>query len=309
MIVLDALRLGFLVEAPQVHENLTIYPLIGHSDIKADYLTLDEALIGGLVEIREVGGGRVSKLLVINRSQKDLLIVSGEELIGAMQNRTINVTIMMSALSSLEVPVSCTERGRWREGRHGVRVGGTSRHFSSSGLRAKIVSSSASSLSEGTGYDSDQLDVWDIIDNTMMEFNVSSDTLAQSDIFAEKKEIIDDYLKYFHLLPNQFGLIGLINGRITSLELFGKADTFSRMFDKLIRSLVLDAISKKGKPVQTNESVMDLLEDLKEAKLESYKALGKGEHLIIETPNQKGMALLVDSQTVHLLISSKLYLQ
>ena len=80
-----------------------------------DYLVLDEALASGLVEITEVSEqGSVPELKFINRGPKPVLIVDGEELLGAKQNRIVNLTILVAANSELTIPVSCVEAGRWR---------------------------------------------------------------------------------------------------------------------------------------------------------------------------------------------------
>jgi hypothetical protein len=42
----------------------------------------------------------------------------GEEVLGAQQNRTFDVSVLVAATSALRVPVSCVEAGRWDGGRH-----------------------------------------------------------------------------------------------------------------------------------------------------------------------------------------------
>ena len=39
--------------------------------------------------------------------------MDGEELIGAKQNHTLNLSILVPAHASIDIPVSCVERGRW----------------------------------------------------------------------------------------------------------------------------------------------------------------------------------------------------
>jgi len=77
-------------------------------------MTLDEALVGGLIEVTEVSqGGAVPELKVVNTSPRMVLILDGEELVGAKQNRIVNTTILVQAQSTTVIPVSCVEQGRW----------------------------------------------------------------------------------------------------------------------------------------------------------------------------------------------------
>jgi hypothetical protein len=65
-------------------------------------LTLAEA--GEAVTIEEVSeGGDVPTVLLLD----------GEELIGAKQNRVLNTTVLVAAHSRLTIPVSCVEQDRW----------------------------------------------------------------------------------------------------------------------------------------------------------------------------------------------------
>jgi len=300
MVTLEALKLDFNVADPQTCRNLTIYPLVGTGNGYPNYLTLDEALSQGTLEIKEVGSGRVPELLVVNRGERDVLIIGGEELLGAKQNRTVNVSIIVAAMNSLKIPVSCTEKGRWHEGKEGMRMKHVSSHYSSSRLRQVLAHSVSDSLQTEGSYHSDQASIWDTIDCTISDFGIASPTRSQSDIFEERRLDIEDYLDHFHLLSDQAGMVGLVNGKIASLDLFGKADTFSRMFKKLLRSYAVDAISKQNKISQTNGQVSGFLNDLKTARIERYEAPGKGEHLSIQGKKQKGMALMVGDHLVHL---------
>src|SRR5919108_137085 len=47
-----------------------------------------------------------------------VLVYEGEEVVGAQQNRTFDVSALVPARSSLRVPVSCVEAGRWDGSRH-----------------------------------------------------------------------------------------------------------------------------------------------------------------------------------------------
>ena len=98
----------------QTHKNLSMYPIICPEGVSLDYLLLDEALAGNVIEIAELNqGGSVPELKVVNKAQKMVLLLDGEELVGAKQNRIINTTILIAANSTTTIPVSCVEQGRW----------------------------------------------------------------------------------------------------------------------------------------------------------------------------------------------------
>jgi hypothetical protein len=78
------------VQQPITWRNLSVYPLRHRADSSLSYLTLAEALqLGnGVFHIKEVShGGSVPELLVVNGLKQDVLILEGEELVGAKQNR------------------------------------------------------------------------------------------------------------------------------------------------------------------------------------------------------------------------------
>ena len=74
------------------------------------------------------------------------------------------------------------------------------------------------------------------------------------------------------------------------------------MFNRLMRSLVIDAILETREPAKADESGSDFLADLRTANIETHKAPGKGKHLIAKGQNQEGIALSVDDNIVHLLV-------
>ena len=96
----------------QSHLNLTLIPLLAPGE--PDYLTLEETLGQGLAEVTEVSkDGSVPDLKLINKSTSKLLVVDGEELVGAKHNRIVNATFLILGNTEVIIPVSCVEQGRW----------------------------------------------------------------------------------------------------------------------------------------------------------------------------------------------------
>src|SRR5262249_49877267 len=91
---------------PVEHNGIVIAPLFPRKTPKATYLSLDEALPRGL-EIGELGeAGTVPELVVHNPLDSPVLLYDGEELVGAMQNRTVNVSVLVPARSTVKIPAA-----------------------------------------------------------------------------------------------------------------------------------------------------------------------------------------------------------
>jgi hypothetical protein len=100
---------------PQSHHNLTLVPLLGDGVGEPGYRLLDEALAEGCARVTEVSeAGRVPELRFINGGARPVLLRDGEELLGAKQNRILNLTVLAPDHQAIVIPVSCVEAGRWQ---------------------------------------------------------------------------------------------------------------------------------------------------------------------------------------------------
>jgi hypothetical protein len=92
-------------------KNMAAFPLFTSLDHGPEYLTLKEALALGVLTITEISeGGSVPNLKAINAGDMPILLLDGEELAGAKQNRVLNTTILLKEHSETVIPVSCTGR-------------------------------------------------------------------------------------------------------------------------------------------------------------------------------------------------------
>jgi hypothetical protein len=98
----------------QTFSNMAVIPLFTSVDESPGYLTLKEALEKGVLIVTEISkAGSVPELRVANKAEIPVLLLDGEELAGAKQNRVLNTTILLKEESETIIPVSCTEQGRW----------------------------------------------------------------------------------------------------------------------------------------------------------------------------------------------------
>ncbi len=109
--VTPSVRIGSPIE----RQNLSIFPLFAEDVAHAPrYATIGSALLAGTAKITEISeGGSVPTVNLENLTDIPVLIIDGEELLGARQNRISNLTVLAPGKKTIPLPVSCVEQGRW----------------------------------------------------------------------------------------------------------------------------------------------------------------------------------------------------
>ena len=282
-------------------ENLTVIPLI---DEKAgtgpDYATLDEAIREGWCQVTEVSdGGDVPQLKFANRGDRSVLMMDGEELVGAKQNRILNLTILAPAGQTLIIPVSCVEQGRWARSSASF---GVTRQALFSQARAMKSEQVALRMAAGAGPTTDQCAMWDSIADKHRSLGTHSPTGAMDQMFEERGAQLDDFVGAFRALDDQAGAIFAINGRLIGLDLFEHPAILGEMLEKLLRSYALDAIDQMGRRYQEipAQEVRRFMTDVAEASTQAYPSVGMGQDVRLESDRVTGGALVLDDRVVHL---------
>jgi hypothetical protein len=288
---------------PVTFEQLNIMPVFAREERRLPYLELEDALKQGLAEITEVSEtGSVPDLEVGNKSTSDIIILDGEELIGAKQNRVVNTTIVVPASSKVMIPVSCVEQGRWRY---------TSREFSTSdsflypSLRQQKLRDVTSSLRSGSGFNSDQSGIWRDISDKSERLHVTSDTMSMSDIFESSVAGESDASLQMEIphQEKQVGFVAFIRGGFAGGDLFGSQELCRSKLHKLLRSYYLDSLDQEVKFPFI--AVQQILGQVREAEQEQFTTVGKGFDLRFEAQDVQGAWKLVDDFIPHLMVFPK----
>src|SRR3954449_11838537 len=108
----DVLPAPLRVGAPDVHGPLAVFPLFGPPPV-VDYVAFADGCARGVVVKELADAASVNDLVVVNPTEVAVLLYEGEEVLGAQQNRTFDVSVLVGAGTSVRVPVSCVEHGRW----------------------------------------------------------------------------------------------------------------------------------------------------------------------------------------------------
>jgi hypothetical protein len=284
---------------PITFENLTMVPLLAAGAAgPAKYEVLDDALGSGGLEISEVSEhGSVPELKVVNRRPNPVLIIDGEELVGAKQNRVVNLTILVPAASELTIPVSCVEAGRWRARSKTFAAAPRAQYATG---RAKRMSQVTACMRDASGYRSDQADVWHDIAEKSARLGARSPTSAMAALFVDHAPKIDAFVGALQPVENQVGALFIVSGRIVGLDAFDSPHTLRRLLPKLVRSVAIDAIDAAGAPQSPAPvGAAHFVAALSAAAMHRAPALGLGDDVRLTAPGLTGAALEVGGAVVH----------
>lgn len=283
---------------PMVIRGLGIVPLV--SDVNPDsveLVLLDEALETGEAKIHETSEmGEVPFLRVDNNGLRPVLILEGEELVGGKQNRVVNATNIIPAGSTLKIPVSCMEAGRWDQRQENFDSGGAIFRAKS---RAVQKASVTSSIRQRGTFRSDQGAVWDEVSASLEEFGAPS---PSSDFRASREKVterIEEFVAAISPIDGQLGAIFASSNGILGMELLASSDLFRRSAEKIVRSFAFEVLSAPTLEDVRTDHVDDWWNRILAAPLSSHPSLGVGEDIRLDTRELIGSGLLWNSTLIH----------
>ncbi len=264
---------GYRVLEPITQGNLTIFPVVAASSHDTrGFLTLDEGLRSGQVEVTEAGrarplyrrGGnpyvpssdRVNSLVLVNNSDRALILLAGEIVTGGKQDRVVGKDRIIPAHSDpVDLGVFCVEPGRWA-----ARAGGSSKFDAAAAPMAQP------SVRKRAMSDKDQQQVWNEVaksrEGMAAAAPAAAGDLAETSSYArmaeneEVKRQVDSVAvplerSYQGLIRelrarNAVGVVVAVNGEIIWADLFAGPQLLEKYWPKLVRSYAAEALSTRS---------------------------------------------------------------
>jgi hypothetical protein len=300
---LENIQIGKIV----THKNMTIASLTFSSTSGPDYLTLSQGFERDCLTVQEISdGGSVPELSVINNGDQFVILLDGEEICGAKQNRVLNTSILVAPKAKIIIPVSCTEQGRWNY---------TSKEFEDSGilmarsLRSSKQAAVTRNIRESRRYQSDQSEVWEDVASLHSDLGTSSGTGAMKDAYESKKEDLQGYVEAFSDISNVNGIAVFLDGVIVGIDALSYAPAMDNLLPKLVGSYAMDALRSKrsvNHKVPKNDDVRKFLSKAGRCSLEIHPSQGTGEDARLIGKDVQGAALIAEETVIHLaLFASK----
>jgi hypothetical protein len=278
----------YSVLSPISSGTLTIYPVASSmSHNTASFMTLDEGIRNGSVVVTESGqvsglirrpgqrpvqnnGGEVNRLVLLNNSDRPLLLLAGEIVTGGKQDRVIGSDRIVPPKSDpVDLSVFCVEPGRWVA---------RSEKFGYMGSQMAQPSIRMPAMNEKS-----QTAVWDNVRSSqrnaakaapsaapMIAGTTSYAGVMQNEEVKRKLEVVAapierDYSKLIRELKQQnaVGVVVAVNGQIVWADLFASTELLEDYWPKLIRSYAAEAVTgmpRKG--VASQHSAQDFIDSL-----------------------------------------------
>ena len=286
-----ALRVG----PPAVAGPLAVFPVHGDG-ARLEFRAFAEAAALGATVTELPGGASVGDLLVRNPLDVAVLLYEGEEVRGAQQDRTLDVSVLVAPGATLKVPVSCVEAGRWEHGRAGEA-------FTPAPQAAFPMLRRAKSRAAATTGRAEQHEVWSMVGEKAMRHAASSETGALRDVFSARDEVLREFASRIAREEGQVGAVAAIGGQVVVVDVAHRADVWAALHGPLVAGYALDAVEHIGGRVPEAPEV-GVAERLLEAALVAPGAVrpgvGLGAEMRFATVAAQGARLVHDGELVAL---------
>jgi hypothetical protein len=229
---------------PQVVGVLAVHPLFGPAPA-LEYRAFAQARAHGAL-VRELEhAASVNTLLVRNPTDRAVLLYEGEQVVGAQQDRTIDSSVLVGAGTSVPVPVSCVEQGRWDGRRHGEHFEPAGRSDDPS-LRRVKREAAARNAARGLAARPAQGEVWQEVGTRLRRFAVASESARLGDLFDQRSGEIGALADDVELRDGQLGALACVGGAPVALDVVSRPDVFAALHDGLVRGYALDALGARS---------------------------------------------------------------
>lgn len=231
-----------ILDEPQVAGPLAVYPVIGSPGALAYRSFAQARVLGAFVKELDEGAS-VGDLLVGNPTDVPVLLLEGEEVLGAQQNRSFDLSVLADAGEQIRVPVSCVERGRWDDAR-------SEEHFEPApqavdpALRRVKRARVNENVARGVDARADQGEVWSEVDARMFRLHAVSDSDALHDVYESRRSDLHALAGIVAPVAGQLGAIACVSGRPVAFDLVSRAEVFADLLPRLAQGYALEAMDR-----------------------------------------------------------------
>jgi hypothetical protein len=287
----------YRLSGPVIHENLAIYLVHGKSAAGAVPLTLGEALAKQTVKVHETGN--VNELQIENLGGDEVFVQSGDIVKGGQQDRVLTVSLILPPKSG-RIPIAsfCVEQGRWSaRGKEDVKTFATASAVVPSleakiAMKAPMAAPAADPAPTGGAAGSRirtmslaasesgqrQQEVWRNVRKVQDGLSSNLGTTVNAATSQSSLQLALEHEKlqaaqsaYVAALQpagekdaDIIGYVFAVNGKLNSAEIYPSNGLFRKMWPKLLKASVTEAIGQKnagGETTPSRDAALAFLDD------------------------------------------------
>ncbi|MGO8790723.1 MAG: ARPP-1 family domain-containing protein [Terriglobia bacterium] len=259
----------YKVLAPISRGNLTIFPVVtDRTHDTQHFLTLDEGVRSGEVVVSEAGsvrplirgheryipsdGAEVNRLVLVNNSERPLILLAGEIVTGGKQDRVVGKDRIVPAKSDpIDLAVFCVEPGRWVATKsefgsfHSQMAQPSVRRSAMADQNQQKVWSEVNSASQSLGMAASPAAARAMAGTSSYAGVMANDEVKRR-VDAVAAPIEQSYLGLMRELRerNAVGVVVAVNGRIIWADMFASTGLLEKYWPKLIRSYAAEALTQ-----------------------------------------------------------------
>jgi hypothetical protein len=237
--------------------------------------------------------GSVPELLARNPLESNVLLYDGEELVGAKQNRILNLTVLLPVVSETRIPVSCVEEGRWAARSAAFAAADHTAYPELRRRKAELLS--ADPLARGLA----QHGVWAEVNAKADRLHAAAPTRAQADIFTSRADELG-VRRAFPLVAGQSGAIFALGPSTVTLDHVSQPRAFQLLYPKLLDGYLLDAIERLDGEAANRRALESFVERIEAAPRSRRRSVGLGNDVRLRAQRIVGAALEIDDELVQL---------
>jgi hypothetical protein len=294
----NALRSGLVAGDPDVAGPLAVFPLFGPPP-RLRFRAFGQVAGKGVAVRERAGGAAVSDLTVVNQSAHHVLLLEGEEVLGARQDRTFDISVLVAAGTSLDVPVSCVERGRWDPQGDGQAFA-ASPQVAYPELRRAKSRQVREGVARGLEARAFQGEVWASVERKHLRHGVARATGAMRDVFERRRAELDDLCAAIAHRPGQVGMLAALGGRLAVLDHASDPDAFAALHGPLVRGYALDALEVRERPAPSTADAALWVDRVCTAPVRERDGIGLGREARFAAAGLAGTGLICGDELVQL---------
>jgi hypothetical protein len=224
---------GFELRGAIRDGRLALIPIVATGSLDGrTYATLHESMARGAATVREVDDGfEVEHVIVTNRGAQPLLVLNGEVIVEAHQDRVLAQSLVIPPHEASQVSVRCVESSRAEGGQQ----------FRSSGVIAELALRRVVAHQEQTR-------VWRKVDEINSRLGLQPEThtyrhaaaTQASGPTAARRDRLTARLAAHPDRARMVGVAVAIDGRVLAVERFATPELYRRLEPRLLASYAAD---------------------------------------------------------------------